>query len=145
MMNQVIFLLMFVFAVSAAASAQNRPAVEAEILAMRQKIARAIADGDRRALAEFFTDDFVHTHATGKINDKQQRLDGLLDGGANIESVTPEEIRVRAVAKNAVVAHGRTRITAEGKAIVYRWTAVYVREKGRWRVAATQAGITEEQ
>lgn len=131
-------ILSFLLSLSAAAQ-QNKARAEKEIVVLRQTIAAAIGRKDQTALARIFADDFVHTHATGKIDGKNQRLAGVLDGEPNIESVAPEEMRVRTFGKNTAVAHGRTRIAANGKEIVYQWTAVYFKQKGRWRVAATQA------
>ncbi len=138
-MKRIASTLFLIFSFSLVAAAQNSLRTEKEILAVRQTVAEAIAKNDRAVLADIFADDFVHTHAVGRVDDKNRRLDGLLDGGANLESVAPLEIRVRSFGKNTAVANGRTKVAADGGEITYQWTAVYVKLKGKWRVAATQA------
>ena len=138
-MKRIILILFLVFSSSLAAAAQKPSRIEKEILAVRQTISEAIAKNDRAILADIFDDDFVHTHAVGRVDDKERRLDGLLDGGANLESVAPSEIRIRSFGKNTAVANGRTKIAADDGEIIYQWTAVYVKLKGKWRVAASQA------
>jgi len=138
-MKRTIPALFLIFSFALITAAQTSSRVEKEILAVRQTVAEAIAKNDRAVLAAIFADDFVHTHAVGRVDDKERRLDGLLDGGANLESVAPSEIRVRSFGKNTAVANGRTKIAADDGEITYQWTAVYVKLRGKWCVAASQA------
>lgn len=107
----------------------------AAILQLRAAIVDAAARHDRAALATLLTDDFTHTHAIGRVDGKDARLTSLIGDDATIEKVAPTEIAVRFYGEETAVAVGRTQIGADAM----RWTSIYVRQAGRWRLAASQA------
>ena len=134
-MKRIFIALSVIFFISGLAAAQNAKKTEAEILNLREKIAEAVKQRDRKTLETLFTSDFTHTHAIGKVDDKTKRLDALTAGDATLESVKADEIAFRFYGKNTAIAVGQTTIDAA----VYRWTIVYFKDKKGWRVAASQA------
>lgn len=62
-----------------------------EITEFRQKLSAAIEKRDRKTLETMFADDFTHTHAVGKVDNKTARIDSILAGGKTLESAQPEE------------------------------------------------------
>lgn len=105
------------------------------ILDLRAAIASAAARKDAEALRALFTDDFTHTHAVGRVDDKATRLRSLVGADDTIEKVAPSEIAIRFYGDDTAVAIGRTTIGPDR----FRWTTVYVRRGGRWMAAASHA------
>ena len=106
-----------------------------EIRAFRQELSEAIKKGDRKTLENLFTDDFTHTHAVGKIDGKIARIDSILEGGKTLETIEPNEIKIRFYGKNTAIAVGQTTIDETA----YSWTIVYIKAKKVWQIAASQA------
>ncbi len=134
-MKHILVALFVVLFAHSLVSAQASKKSENEILNLRDKIAEAVKSRDRKMLGTLFTDDFTHTHAIGKVDDKSKRLDALTAGDVTFESVKADEISIRFHGKNTAVAVGQTTI----EETIYRWTIVYIKDKKGWRVAASQA------
>jgi ketosteroid isomerase-like protein len=143
---KVICLVALILWASVEAAAQTSRAVR-EIAAARRQVREAIAGNDEKRLARLFADDFTHTHASGRVDDKAARLKGLLAGEATIDSVAETALRVRLYAGGRVaVALGGSRLPVAGSAEFseIRWTVIYVRQRGRWRAAASHASRLEK-
>jgi len=111
-----------------------------EINSLRQKLVTAIKEGDRKTLENLYADDFTHTHASGQVDDKRQRVAALLSGEKTIESAEVNEIKIRIYGTTNAVAVGQSTITDENQmAVKYRWTLVYAKTKNSWRIVASQA------
>jgi hypothetical protein len=61
--------LFFCFLETGAQTKNDKSA--AEVTALRQKLAAAIKERDKKTLLSLYADDFTHTHATGQVDDKQ--------------------------------------------------------------------------
>ncbi len=126
-----------------ASSAQNQPKTskaEREILALNREWADAMVRGDRAALDRIFSDDLIVTSGDGALRDKKGEMG---DGGPDIKTYffNTEDLRVRVYKEAAVVTgHAKWRINYKGRDIdnERRYTSVYVKEKGRWRMVALQ-------
>ncbi len=123
-----------------AISAQNRNSkIETEIVNFRAEISRAVKAKDRAALERFFADGFTHTHASGKVDGKRERVDFFIAGEPTIEDVEPDEIRVTVFNKNLASAVGKTTLLFGAEKRSFQWTGVFYREKGKWKVITTHA------
>ncbi len=125
------FISSFVFMINA----QTKDKMLSEITDFRQKLSEAVEKGDRKTLENLFAEDFTHTHAVGKVDGKEKRIDSILAGGKTLETVKPDEIEIRFYGKNTAIAVGQTTIDET----VYRWTMVYIKNKKDWQIAASQA------
>lgn len=134
-MKQITIVLIVIFFACGLVSAQASKKSETEILKLRDTITEAVKTRDRKMLETLFTDDFTHTHAIGKVDDKSKRLDALTAGDVTLESVKADEIKIRFYGKNTAVAIGQTTI----EETIYRWTIIYIKDKKGWRTAASQA------
>lgn len=113
-----------------------------QIILMDREWANAVARGDVARLDQIFSDDLIVTSGDGKLRDKAGEID---DVRPNPEIKTyffnTDEVRVR-VYKGAAVVTGRARwrINYKGRDIdnERRYTSVYARERGRWRMVALQ-------
>ena len=111
---------------------------EREILALNREWADAMVRGDRAALERIFSDDLIVTSGDGSLRDKKGEIG---DGGSEIKTYffNTDDLRVR-VYKGAAVVTGRAkwRINYKGRDIdnERRYTCVYAKERGRWRMVA---------
>ena len=127
--------------VTAAAQGQAKQGrAEREILALDREWADAMVRGDRATLERIFSDDLIVTSGDGSLRDKKGEMG---DGGSEIKTYffNTEDLRVR-VYGGAAVLTGRAkwRINYKGRDIdnERRYTCVYAKERGRWRMVAMQ-------
>jgi len=91
---------------------------------------------DASALERLLTEKFIWTHSTGNIQTKATILANIKSGKMQYESVETDDVDV-SVYKNAAVVNGRSTRRYPGKDIFWiRYTAFYIKEKGKWRAAA---------
>jgi hypothetical protein len=132
--------LFVLFAFALTASAQTRNAkIEKEIADFRTEIRQAVKAKDRKALEKFFADGFTHTHASGKVDGKTERIDFFIKGEPTIEDVEPDEIRVIVFNKNLASAIGKTTLLFGTEKRTFQWTGVFFKDKGKWKVLTTHA------
>ncbi len=121
-------------------SAQTGDAkIEKEIIALRADIRQAVIAKNKAALERFFTDGFTHTHASGKVDGKTERVAFFIAGEPTIEDVEPDEIRITVFNKNLASAIGKTTLMFGAEKRSFQWTGVFYREKGKWKVLTTHA------
>lgn len=120
------------------ASAQSAK-VEDEIVEFRAKVRAAVKAKDRRSLEQYLADGFTHTHASGKVDTKAERVDFFLKGEPTIEDVEPDEIRVIVHDKNLASAVGKTSLMFGTEKRTFQWTGVFYKRKGKWQVVTTHA------
>lgn len=123
-------------ATSATASTEN---VEQTIRQLVNERDQAIQRGDMAAIDRLYADDYITTNASGLVRTKAQVIEEFKSGGLKIESITSDEINVRANGDTAIVT-GRmtTKGQDRGRDISgqNRFTQVYQRRNGRWQIAA---------
>lgn len=112
---------------------------EREIIDFRTKIREAVKAKDRKSLEQLFAEGFTHTHASGKVDGKKERIDFFIKGEPTIEDVEPEEIKVNVFNKNLASAIGKTTLLFGTEKRTFQWTGVFYKEKGKWKVLMTHA------
>ena len=117
----------------------NNARVEREIIEFRTKIREAVKAKNRKSLEQFFAEGFTHTHASGKVDGKKERIDFFIKGEPTIEDVEPEEIRVNVFNKNLATAIGKTTLLFGTEKRTFQWTGVFYKSKGKWQVITTHA------
>jgi ketosteroid isomerase-like protein len=115
--------------------------IEPELLNVNQAYDEALVRGDAVALERIYADEFVYTTFDGTVRDKTQQLTFTKSGDLRLESGKSDDVRIR-VYENTAVMTGR--FTAKGKFrgknvhISERYTAVWVKQDGRWLLVAEQ-------
>lgn len=106
-----------------------------------QRFAAMVAR-DRQALEPLLADDLTYTHSTGQVESKARFLESIASGALVYRSIEPEEVVVRVYGETAVLT-GRVvmRVETREQSLVLpaRFTSVYVRRDGLWRLAAWQS------
>jgi ketosteroid isomerase-like protein len=109
-------------------------------MAFREAMKAAMNAKDAVKLKAMYTETFTHTHGSGKVDGRDARIVSLLTGDPVIEDAPMSEVSVRVHGDAAILA-ARSPILnkAENKLYDFRWTQVYVKEGGAWKLAVSQA------
>lgn len=130
-----------------AANEQDK-AIEKEIVDIEHQRDQAIQDRDMRALDRIHADDFTFVNTRGGVLSKSEYLDEIRTGALKFLSFKQDDYRFQ-VYGDAVVLTGRSSGVVEyhGKVneLPRRFTMVYVRDHGRWRLATYHGTTIAEQ
>lgn len=116
-------------------------AVTREVLAQRDRIRALVEAKDAKGLVALYTDDFTHTHGSGKVDARDNRIVALLSGDPVIELSPVDELMVRVHNADTAIVSGRSPVKslADGRTYDFRWLQVFVKVGGAWKLAASQA------
>ena len=122
-------------------SEREEKATADEVIEFRKSVSRVIEKKDAKALRRIYADSFTHTHASGKVDDKDKCIAAVLAGDPVIETAPVTDLVIRVPGGWTAIATGVSpiRSTADGRTYSVRWTAVYVRVGESWQIAASQA------
>ena len=107
----------------------------------RVAIQKAVFAKDAPALQRLYTASFVHTHGSGKVDGRAERIVSLLTGEPVVELAPVEDHAIAQYEGHAAVVRGKSPIlnVRENQYYQFRWIQVYVNEGGQWKLAASQA------
>ena len=103
--------------------------------------AEALTKGDVKVLDEIWSADYTFVNPRGELLSKAQRMDNVRRGATEFRKMSPQRERLT-VRGNFAVEVGR--IVVEGEysgqesSGEYRYTTVWVKMQGRWRMLANQ-------
>jgi ketosteroid isomerase-like protein len=113
-----------------------------EILAADDRRLAAMVKADMTALGGLLADDLTYVHSSGQLETKAQFLDTLRTGKLRFLSAKPASRVVRLYGDTAVV-NGQfdVKVKAQGKeiAMLLRFTEVWVKKGGGWKLTAWQS------
>jgi RimJ/RimL family protein N-acetyltransferase/ketosteroid isomerase-like protein len=114
------------------------PMIDPEIAALEEELRAAQLAADVAALDRLIDDDLLFTGPDGRLATKAEDLAAHGEGVVRFVSHEPEELRVRRVGTDVAVAALRTRLAVRvaGQMVAgtYRYTRVWERRDGRWRI-----------
>jgi len=118
------------------------------IRSMEQQIAKAWVDRDRSTIDAILAPEWSVTDASGRVLTKEQvLLETLGSTERRIDAMAIDDVRVRLFG-DAAVATGRTRAAGSyrgaSSSVVLRFTDVFVRHDGRWRVVASHGSLVAQ-
>lgn len=140
-LRSIVVLVVLALAGAAAASPMNEAlAVEKDLMAFRDSMREAMRTKDAIKLRTMLADGFSHVDDAGAITEREAHITRLLIGEAMIEEAGVAEWRLRLQSHDTAVLTGRGTLAAKADGPRYdvRWTQVFVREVGVWRIAASQ-------
>jgi ketosteroid isomerase-like protein len=109
-----------------------------EIVALEAELRSAQLSADIEALDRLIAEDLLFTGPDGQLGTKAQDLAAHQSGAVRIRSHEPTELRLRRVGTDVAIVALRTRLVVDvnGETIrgTYRYTRVWAREQGGWRV-----------
>jgi ketosteroid isomerase-like protein len=119
-----------------------------DIVACEAQLRAAQLAADVTALDRLIADDLLFTGPDGQLGTKAQDLAAHASGTVRFRGHEPEELRVRSIGADVAVAALRARLTVEVAGTLvrgtYRYTRVWAREGGAWRVAGGHVSAIPE-
>jgi len=112
---------------------------DSEIVALEADLRAAQLTADVEALDRLIAEELLFTGPDGKLGTKAQDLAAHRSGVVRIREHQPSELRIRRIGADVAIVALRTRLVVEVSGSVvqgtYRYTRVWAREGGAWRVA----------
>jgi ketosteroid isomerase-like protein len=117
------------------------PVATQAVLAARATIETAVKNKDANRLKTLYTDDFTHTHGSGKVDGRDARIVSLLTAEPTIEMAHADELVVQTYSGSAAIVRGKSPIlnVKENQFYQFRWVQTYVKLPGGWALAVSQA------
>ncbi len=145
-MNRILVVTVLILALDSLAVGQTKNTrrtqtdrVVEQIRKVDQERIQAQIHADARALDRIYADDFIGIGPSGAVRTKPQVLADFTSHELTFQSITTDEVRIR-VYGNTAVETGRTTTVGQDKGKVVprdnRFTRVWVRRQGRWRLVA---------
>lgn len=120
---------------------QAIPSMEQELKTMELKLADLIVRGDWDEYEKHLVADYTRVTADGRLENKDEVMSAFRKGPRKIIVMEPEDLRAR-IYGDAAVMQGRITTSVRESGHVNtrneRFTEVFVRLDGQWRVAAEQ-------
>jgi hypothetical protein len=110
---------------------------EAELLKLDQERCKAITESNWTRYSELMADDLVHIHATGRIENKTQVLEGMR--ASPRATYRGGEITVRVYGDTAVMVGSQFNKVGTQQPTESAVTQVWVRRAGKWQQVSFQA------
>lgn len=132
-MKKILIAAVIALATTSFAPSQTK-SVEQVIMQVEQEWVDAYVKRDAATLARILATDFMDIDPEGKIQNKTEYIELARNPVGTFESITTEDTKVRVYGSTAVLT-GRYVIkgTNREQGEWFRYTAVYVKQQGRWR------------
>ena len=144
-----VFLPLILLAIAGCSSGSGEPA-EAEavraVMAANAAKDAAMVRRDARALGEFYTEDFQIIDDDGVVHDRANQI-AFMTTSVQLLEARSDEVRVKMLAPGVALVTGRMtgryRTGRREQDFVERYTGVWVRQGGRWRVRHEHGSMVE--
>lgn len=113
-----------------------------DILAADARRFAAMIQGDLAALEGLLAEDLTYTHSTGQVETRIQFLESLRSGKLRYLAAAPSDVDVRVYGDTAVVTgRAEMKVSSQGQelTVTARFTEVWVKSGGAWKLAAWQS------
>lgn len=129
---------------SASRGKRSSVSVEQAIRQLDNERIQAQIGADAVALDRIYAEDFIGVGPSGTVRTKAQVISDFTSGNLKFQSITTAEVQVR-VYENAAVETGLSTMNGQdkGKAVPRdtRFTRVWVKQQGRWRLVANHYSL----
>lgn len=102
----------------------------------------AMVDRNKDKLEELAMESLTYGHSSGKIENKKEYVDGVLNGGFQFSSITPENQTITTSGKTGIVRHifkGEGTNNGVPATVNIGCLLVFQKEGKQWRLLARQA------
>jgi len=131
----------------AAGCGEDRAQAERELREANARYDRAAIGGDAAALGDLLADDYVYVSSEGEVRNKAQQIASLSAPQFDLRSQGSEDVTVRWIGDQALVI-GRFpgEVRAGGNSLRFneRYSSLWSREGGRWRIRHEHASLIPE-
>lgn len=107
-----------------------------------KELYKAMVDKDGKTLENLTAKDLTYGHSNGKIEDKMQYIDAMLNGPFIFSSIVPDEQNIHISGKTSIVRHiFVAEGTNDGEPADVRIGVMmtYQKQSGKWKLLARQA------
>ena len=141
-------LFAFSFACVAAILAETPPDDSAAVLQAERDGCVAYLRGDADKIANFLTDDYTLTNSKGEISTAADDIEDARSGRVHYDVFENYDMKARVYGGHTAIVTGRTKVkgNAQGKPIdiIVQFTDTFVKQSGRWRLAAGHVSRLKE-
>ncbi len=141
-------LFAFYYVCVAALLAQTPTDESAAVLQAERDGCAAYLRGDAEKIANFLTRDYTLTNSKGEITAAGDDIEDARSGRVHYDVFENYDMKVRVYGDHTAIVTGKTKIkgNAQGKPIdiVVQFTDTFVKESGRWRLAAGHVSRLKE-
>ena len=116
--------------------------VQDQLKRMEKQRAEALMKGDAGLLDRTTADDYTMITSSGQLRNKARMMGDLKSGEVKFQSADVDDLQVRVYGDAAVVTGQHIQKAQSGGNDIsgqYRFTRVYVKQKGQWKAVAYQA------
>ena len=143
-------MLITIAALLASARTDKDGRVEEEIRRLNAREVEALIHKDIKSLGRLWSDDFVVTNPLNEFVNKQQVIELIESSILAFTSYERQIVYVRSYRDAVIVAGSETvvwagKMPAAGKTSHLRFTAVWIKQNGRWQEVARHANIIDQQ
>jgi len=107
-----------------------------------EELYKAMVDKDENALENLTAKDLTYGHSNGKIEDKAQYVDAILNGPFVFSSIVPDEQNIYISGRTAIVRHifvAKGTNAGEPTDVRIGVMMTYQKQDGKWKLLARQA------
>ncbi|MEP7259536.1 MAG: nuclear transport factor 2 family protein [Flavitalea sp.] len=133
------FLLVALVNIWLIAPAQTKD--EMSLSALIDNLNVAIIKADKNALEQIVSDQLSYGHSSGKVEDKTQFIETVLNGPLKFSSIDLTDKTISMAGKNAIARNsfmGKAMVNGEAKDIKLQVLMVWQKIKGHWKLLARQ-------
>ena len=150
-MKRIVWIALFLIAAAPltfgqATGKSTNSKAEQEVLKTQDEVLRAMIEHDMAAIDRLYTDNYIFSSTTGGSVSKTQLIEvfkRMKANGASYLSWTRSEMKIALYGDTAVTNNRFEIKTRNGKGeentLNHRYTCTWVKQKGRWMLAAAQA------
>jgi len=140
--------LLFCCASIATVLAQTPTDESAAVLQAEREGCAAYLHGDASKIANFLTDDYTLTNSKGEITTAADDIEDAKSGRVHYDVFENYDTKVRIYDDHTAIVTGKTKVkgNAHGKPIdiIVQFTDTFVKQSGRWRLAAGHVSRSKE-
>jgi ketosteroid isomerase-like protein len=143
------FLFIFSLICVAAIFAEAPSDESAAVLQAEHDGCIAYLRGDADKIAKFLTDNYTLTNSRGEITTASDDIEDARSGRVHYDVFENYDMKARVYGGHTAIVTGKTKVkgNAQGKPIdiIVQFTDTFVKESGRWRLAAGHVSPLKEQ
>ena len=126
------------------ATKDQRGSVEQAVREVDKERIQAQINADAAALDRIYADDFIGVGPSGTVRTKAQVIADFTSGSLKFQSITTDDVQVRVYGDTAVET-GLSTMSGQDKGKTVpsdtRFTRVWVKQQGRWRLVANHYSL----
>lgn len=149
-MKRLVRLLASGLGILALSGCVSKPGLESqrtELVNANRKYDAALLGANARALGDLYADDFRYFGPKDVVRNKSAQIAALTSGAVDLIDGRSSEVDIRIYGTTAVVTGkfaGRVRVSGREFAFTERYSTVWVRQRGEWRLVLEHGSVVEE-